>query len=388
MRTSRLILQGHNVPAGNRRESYLSGKSGAEKVCELVQLAAELDLHRKPGPELASLIHSIFGFEAVAILDADVNEIYQSGEWFQGVEETVRNVFVFETVRDDPGTGLIRRVLRVRNLPIGAMLLRGEADEAISSQIAAVIAISFDRYHAFANEMRMESAKRAEQLRSTVLDSLAHAYKTPLTAIQAAASGLKEMGNLSAAQETMVALIAEQAAQLNVLTTRLLRTARLEAHSLHAELVAIAPLIEDVIAATQEQLASMRVKVDLAREDLSLVGDRSLLEAMLTHFVENAGKYADAGTTVTIGAAERPGCIVLSVHNRGPVIPAAERERIFDRYFRSAAAEHLASGTGIGLSVAKQAVLAHGGQVWVTSNEQEGTTFFAALPTEPQGAAI
>ncbi|HKR27678.1 MAG TPA: hypothetical protein VJS11_09485, partial [Acidobacteriaceae bacterium] len=155
-----MILQGHNVPAGNRRESYLSGKSGAEKVCELVQLAAELDLHRKPGPELASLIHSIFEFEAVAILDADVNEIYQAGEWFPGVEETVRNVFVFETVRDDPETGLIRRVLRVRNLPIGAMLLRGEAKETISNQIAAVIAISFDRYHAFANEMRMESAKR------------------------------------------------------------------------------------------------------------------------------------------------------------------------------------------------------------------------------------
>lgn len=386
--TSQLNLEGHNVSAGDRRESYLSGKSGAEQVCELVQHAAGLDLHRKPGPALASLIRSIFGFEAVAILDADVNEVYQSGAWFPGVEETVRNVFIFETVRDDPETGLIRRVLRVRNLPIGALLLRGEAAEAISSQIAALIAISFDRYHAFANEMRMESAKRAEQLRSTVLDSLAHAYKTPLTAIQAAASGLNEMGNLSAAQSAMVALIAEQAAQLNRLTTRLLRTARLEAHSLHAELVAIAPLIEDVIAATREHLASMSVKVDLAREDLSLVGDRSLLEAMLTHFVENAGKYADAGTTVTIGAAERPGCVVLSVHNRGPVIPAAERERIFDRYFRSETAEHLAPGTGIGLSVAKQAALAHGGQVWVTSSEHEGTTFFAALPTEVQGVGI
>lgn len=383
-----MLVKRDNVPAGNRRDSYLSDKSGAEKVCELVEHSAELDLHRKPGPALASLIQSIFGFEAVAILDADVNEIYQSGEWFPGVEETVRNVFVFETVRDDAELGLIRRVLRVRNLPIGALLLRGEAEEGISSQIAALIAISFDRYHAFANEMRMESAKRAEQLRSAVLDSLAHAYKTPLTAIQAAASGLIEMGNLSTAQGSMVSLIAEQAGQLNVLTTRLLRTARLEAHSLHAELVAIAPLIDDVIAATREELASMPVKVDLAREDLSLVGDRSLLEAMLTHFVENAGKYAEAGTTVTIGAAERPGCIVLSVHNRGPVIPAAERERIFDRYFRSAAAEHLAPGTGIGLSVARQAALAHGGQVWVTSNEDEGTTFFAALPTEPQGVAV
>lgn len=363
-------------------------RTGAERVCDLVQHAVQLDLHRKPGPQLATKIHSIFGFEAVAILDADLNEVYPSGEWFAGMEETVRNIFVFETMRDDPETGLIRRVLRVRNLPIGALLLRGEADEATSKAIADLIAITFDRYHALANEMRMESAKNAEQLRSTVLDSLAHAYKTPLTAIHVAASGLAEMGGLSESQSAMVALISEQAGSLNRLTTKLLRTARLEAHSLHAELIAIAPLIEDVIAATREQLTSMQVKVDLERDDLSLMGDRSLLEAMLMHFVENAGKYADAGTTVTIGVAERPGCIVLSVHNRGPVIPASEHERIFDRYFRSATAEHRASGTGIGLSVAKQAAMVHGGHVWVTSNEDEGTTFFAALPVQPEGVAI
>lgn len=362
--------------------------TGAEKVCELLRHAAEFDLHRNPGPQLAAIIRSIFAFEAVAILDADLNEIYRAGEWFPEFEETVRNVFVFETVRDDQETGLIRRVLRVRNLPIGALLARGEADESVSSHIAALIAITFDRYHAFANEMRIESAKRAEQLRATVLDSLAHAYKTPLTVIQAAAGGLVEIGRLSAPQHSMVSLIAEQASQLDTLTTRLLRTARLEAHSLHSEPISIATLIEDVLAAAREQMAAMSVKVDLARDDLSLMGDRSLLEAMLAHFVENAGKYAAAGSTVTIGAAERSGCIVLSVHNRGPVIPAADHERIFDRYFRSAGAEHLAPGTGIGLSVAKQAALAHGGHVWVTSDEREGTTFFAALPAQAEGARL
>ena len=350
--------------------------------------AAELDLHRKPGPALASLIHSIFGFEAVAILDADVNEIYQSGEWFAPVEEIVRNIFVFETVRDDSETGLIRRVLRVRNLPIGGLLLRGEADATISSQIAAIIAISFDRYHAFANEQRIEGAKRAEQLRSAVLDSLAHAYKTPLTAIQAAATGLKEMGNLSPPQSEMVALIADQTEHLNQVTTRLLRTAKLETHSLQAERLAIATLIEDVIAATREQMVTIPVKVELARDDLALIGDRSLLEAMLMQFVENAGKYADEGTTVTVGAVEHPGFVVLSVHNYGPVIPATDRERVFDRYFRSGAAEGIVPGTGIGLSVAKQSALAHGGQVWVKSNQDEGTTFFAALPTTPPAKSL
>jgi signal transduction histidine kinase len=88
---------------------------------------------------------------------------------------------------------------------------------------------------------------------------------------------------------------------------------------------------------------------------------------------------------VTITAAELSSAVVLSVHNRGPAIPAADHERLFDRYFRSSGAVSRASGTGIGLSVAKQAALAHGGDVWVTSDARRGTTFFASLPAAPPG---
>ncbi|HEX3985805.1 MAG TPA: ATP-binding protein [Acidobacteriaceae bacterium] len=359
-------------------------RTEADKVCELVLSAAHLDLQRKPGPQLAELIQSIFGVEAVAIFDGDLEEIYQAGPWFVGLEDTIRSVFIFETVRDDPETGLIRRVLRVRDLPIGALLLRGQTSELTATNIASLVSITFDRYHALAGEIRMENAKRAEELRTTVLDSLAHAYKTPLTAIQAASSGLQEMGHLTPAQSSLVALISEQAELLNHLTTRLLRTARLDRQSLHTERVAIAALIEDVVAGAREQLACLSVRIVVEREDLAVIGDRGLLNAMLTQFVDNAGKYAFSGSTVTIAAAEQGAEILLSVHNAGSAIPPEDHERIFDRYFRSTP-EHHAPGTGIGLSVAKQAAQAHGGRVWVTSEEREGTTFFAALPAMPQG---
>jgi two-component system, OmpR family, sensor histidine kinase KdpD len=373
----------------NRTLPYMAGsaqpnRTEAEKVCELVRCAAHLDLQQKPGPQMAGLIHSLFGVEAVAIFDGDLDEIYQSGPWFPGLENTIRNIFIFETVRDEPETGLIRRVLRVRNLPIGAILLRGETRELTANDIAALVSITFDRYHALAGEMRMENAKKAEELRTTVLDSLAHAYKTPLTAIQAASSGLAEMGHLTPAQSSLVALISEQTELLNHLTTRLLRTARLEKQSLYAEPVAVAPLIEDVVAGAREQLSNLTVKIVLGRDDLTILGDRGLLDAMLTQFVDNAGKYALSGSTVTIQAAELTAEVLLSVHSLGPAIPAEDHERIFDRYFRSMP-EHHAPGTGIGLSVAKQAAQAHGGRVWVTSDERHGTTFFASLPAMPQG---
>ena len=82
-----------------------------------------------------------------------------------------------------------RRVVRLGAVPIGSLVVRGETSPLTNNAIASLIAITFDRYRAFANESRIETERRTEQLRATVLDSLAHAYKTPLTAIRAASTG-------------------------------------------------------------------------------------------------------------------------------------------------------------------------------------------------------
>ncbi len=359
----------------------------AQRLCNLIEKTTQLDPHRKPGPQLAVILQTLFEVEAVAILDADLNEVHRAGEWFEDLHDLLQNICIFGTVSEDPETGLSRRVLSMGNLSIGAMLLRGEVSPQTSSAIASVIAITFDRYHSFANESRNERARQTEQLRTTVLDSLAHAYKTPLTAIAAASGGLSAMGNLTPTQAGLVTLIDEQTTLLNQLTTRLLRTARLDAADLvpHAGNVAIEPVIEDVVASLREQLAGVSVKVDLSREDLSICCDRNLLVALLTQYVDNAAKYGNAGTTVTIGAREYPAEIIFSVHSLGPAIPTTDYERIFDRYYRSSIATNKVPGTGIGLSVAKRTAQAQGGHVWVTSDLEKGTTFYASLPTTPQG---
>ena len=179
----------------------------AEQLCTFIRETTKLDPHRKPGQQLAELARSIFRVESVAIFDADLHEVYKSGNWTDDLDDVLQNICIFETVSDDSETGLSRRVVRMGNLPIGAMLLRGETRGQMASTIASIVAITFDRYHAFANESRTESARQTEQLRTTVLDSLAHAYKTPLTAIGAASEGLSAMGNLSPSQAGLVSLI-------------------------------------------------------------------------------------------------------------------------------------------------------------------------------------
>ena len=365
----------------NAREAEMRGEQ-MHDLYEFTRRTLQLNLHVEPGAQLADLIHDIFEMQAVAVFDADLHRVYQAGYWSQDPMELAQNVYYFETNDDDAESGLGRRVVRLGAVPVGSLVVRGETNPLTNNAIASLIAMTFDRYRAFANESRIETERRTEQLRATVLDSLAHAYKTPLTAIRAASTGLAEMGKLSPGQAELVGLIDEQTAVLSELTTRLLTTARLDGGEvkINATLISVGTLIEEVLASLRDRLASMKVAVELADEDMLMSCERQLMVMLLTQYIDNACKYSIYGTTITVRAERGKAETILSVHSFGPVIPMSDRERIFDRYYRSATLSNRAPGTGIGLSVAKRVALLHGGYVWVTSDEQEGTTFFASIP--------
>jgi len=366
---------------GHAREAEARG-GAMQDLYEFTRRTLQMNLHLEPGPQLAELVHEVFNLEAVAVFDADLHEVYTAGLWAVDPMELAQNVYYFETSDDDAETGIGRRVLRLGAVPIGSMVVRGETSPLANNAIASLIAITFDRYRAFANESRIETERRTEQLRATVLDSLAHAYKTPLTAIRAASTGLGEMGRLSPGQAELVALIDEQTGLLGDLTTRLLTTARLDGGevAVHMEQVSVGTLMEGVLESLRDRLASMKVAVEIEDEGQMLNCDRQLLSMLLTQYIDNACKYSNYGSKITIRALAAVGEVIFSVHSFGPVIPIADRERIFDRYYRSSTYSNRAPGTGIGLSVAKRAAQIHGGYVWVTSGEEEGTTFFAAIP--------
>lgn len=367
------------------RQNAQEAESRGEQMRDLYEFTRKtlgMNLHIEPGQQLADFVQEIFALEAVVIFDADLHQTYQAGYWSLDPQEMAQNVYYFETSDDDTAIGVGRRVLRLGAVPIGSLVVRGDTDPLTNNAIASLIATTFDRYRAFANESQIETARRTEQLRATVLDSLAHAYKTPLTAIRAASTGLSEMGRLSPAQAELIALIDEQAGVLNDLTTRLLTTAQLEAGevSVAAEPIPVRALFDEVLAGLKERLASMRVAVQLDDESLKVHCDRQLMAALLTQYLDNACKYSIYGTTITIAATRARAETIFSVHSFGPEIPSADRERIFDRYYRSSTSSQRAAGTGIGLAVARRAAQMHGGHVWVASDEDEGTTFFAAIP--------
>jgi two-component system sensor histidine kinase KdpD len=214
------------------------------------------------------------------------------------------------------------------------------------------------------------------------LDSLAHAVKTPLTAIQTASAGLSEVGSLNTPQQELATLIDDESRKLTQLTTRLLQTAKLDAQeiSVARDEIVVGDLVVEALEEQGGRMAGHPVEIKVPDPQLTVHGDRELLSMALAQYLDNAAKYSYSGAAVQVSAWESHSEVIISVHNSGPAIPITDRDRIFQRFFRSEGTAHLAAGTGIGLSTVKMAAEAHQGHVWVISNANEGTTFFLSLP--------
>jgi len=353
-----------------------------EKLYELSRGILVIDLHHPPGLQLAQLIHRIYGTDDIAIFDANLARLDHVGEWSPEEQQMAKTAYLLDKNDDDPSTRIIRRLIRIGSTSIGAFAIRGDVGPMIANAISSLAAISFERYRSYENETRAESAQQAEQLRVAVLDALAHAFKTPLTAIRTASSGLMEMGTLDRTETELASLIDEESVNLNQLCTRLLQTAKLETASItfRTEPVIISKLVKDVISNLSSTLKGHPVELSIEEMDEPLHGDRELLEMILTQYLDNAAKYSAPDAPIEITVRENSSELLVSVRNRGSLIQMQDRERVFERFYRSPDAKERAPGAGVGLSIVKKAAEAHRGHVWVISSEEEGTTFFLSIP--------
>jgi two-component system sensor histidine kinase KdpD len=359
-------------------------RAGMEQLYELSRSSLLLDLCQPPGPQLAILIHRIFDLHAVALYDMNLSRQDRMGDWDAGEEDLARECYLRNAPLDDLSTQTWQRVLRAGPGTVGALVVRGKLSPLVVDALASLAAIAIDRYQWFEKEERAEIAKKSEQLRATVLDALAHELKTPLTAVQTASSGLLELGGLTAPQCNLVSLINGEAVRLNELCTRLLKAAKLDAKqaSLETVDVNVHDLVSEVLSVHPSEQERNSIQIEVEDPQLTVRADRGLLVMILAQFVDNARKYSTAGTPIAIAARASHSEVLISVHNFGSTIRIDDRERIFERFYRSPGSKDAAPGTGIGLSVVRKAAEAHHGHVWVISDDKEGTTFFLSLPMD------
>ena len=231
--------------------------------------------------------------------------------------------------------------------------------------------------------------RRLERVRQDFVANVSHEFKTPLTAIQ----GFSETLLTGALEDEknnrrFLEIIRDHAARLGRLTDDLLKLARIEAGKLELEFqrVAIADIIESCATTTLMRASRRELSLDVNFPPAlpPVRGDASLLREVLQNLLDNAVQYTQPGGKITLSAAPRDSEVVVTVADTGIGIPVAEKERIFERFYRvDAARSREVGGTGLGLSIAKHIVEAHGGRIWVDSSVGQGSQFHFSIPLAP-----
>jgi two-component system sensor histidine kinase KdpD len=356
-----------------------------ERLQKLYQLSQHILLLDQTGAveqPLVDLIRSNLQVQGVALWNALDLRMCRSGVCDFSDEE-IRSAFDKEADSDDIAAGVSRRVLRSGTRAIGAVALCGHSLDSASVNAAASLAsVAIERARSFSTEANAEAARQSEQLRSAILDGLAHAFKSPLTTIRVSSSGLLAMNTLSGSEKKLVGLIDRHAGQLSDLTNHLLLTAKLDGADLKVYREDIDPgqLIESSVEACSQELGGHAIEIKGLAEHSLVRADRKLLRMALVLVLDNALKYSSPGSPVVVGVRREATEVAFTVCNEGSFIPPEEREKIFQRFYRCTGSIGTISGTGIGLSVVRRIAEAHRGRVSVDSHPVRGTTFTITLP--------
>lgn len=231
-----------------------------------------------------------------------------------------------------------------------------------------------------------ERARReveAEQLRSSLLSSVSHDLRTPLAVITGATGTVLQGGEgiTEATRTELLTTVLEEAERLNRLIANLLDMTRLEsgAVKVRKEWMPLEEVIGGALNHLESRLGSRDVLVSLPNSPLQLPCDAVLLEQVFINLVENAAKNSSG--PIEIRAMTRGDEITIDVSDRGPGIPAGEEERIFVKFHRTAR-DGNREGVGLGLTICRAIVSAHGGKIWALNRQGGGATFRFTIPLE------
>ncbi|MGC9953171.1 MAG: sensor histidine kinase KdpD [Rhizomicrobium sp.] len=230
----------------------------------------------------------------------------------------------------------------------------------------------------------------ADKLRVAMLTSLSHDLRTPLASILGAATTLIANRRLYDAGQTdeMLSTIREEAERLDRFVGNLLDMSRLEAGALGVKPEAI-DVTETVDAASKRlarRLAGYRIERDFPADLPPAFADPLLLEQAVVNILDNAAKYAPAGSSIHIRGVVKEGKLALTIEDEGPGIPPEELPHIFDKFYRAKAADRRVAGTGLGLAVARGFVEAFGGTLEAANRtDRSGAVFSITVPMVPEG---
>lgn len=335
-----------------------------------------------PG-QIARRIADAFELPTVGLYDQRTDAVAWAGtrDWSE-LDPKLRDLARHGgSVRDSSGFIII--AIQLGGAPIGSVAVAdvGLSDTVLHS-IANLAAIGLERARANEAAARADAARESSELRATVLDALAHEFKTPLTSMKVASSNLlaSTSGNPAGDRE-LITVIDEDVDRLSALVSDAVQMLRIDAGDfvVHPERLDLRGLVDSTVQRFTRQLDGHDL-VERVPASLIVHADRDLLALALRQLLDNAIKYSPATSSIEIEAHGNGG-VEITVRNSGSAIPEREQPRVAERFYRGAQARNV-PGTGLGLAIVRQIAGAHQGTLTLASSVDSGTAFTLSLPGE------
>ena len=266
--------------------------------------------------------------------------------------------------------------------------ISGEVEQLLSTYgLAAALAI--ERAQLAAADSRARLLAQSDAFKSALLSSVSHELRSPLATIKASVTSLlgAEVDWDTQARQELLQAVDEETDHLNLLVGNLLDMTRIESGYLQPKRNwnVLADIVRSVADRMRNSLRDHQLQIDVS-DDLPLVPvDYVQIEQVLANLLSNSVKYSPQGSAIKVVARPRDAAwLVVQVHNQGPSVPADDLERIFDKFHRVTASDRV-KGIGLGLSICKGIIEAHGGRIWA-ENTEEGMAFSFTLPLTREGA--
>jgi two-component system, OmpR family, sensor histidine kinase KdpD len=283
-----------------------------------------------------------------------------------------------------------RGVLAV--MPDNPALIQLPEQNRLLQTCAAQIALALERIHYVDVAQGALVSIESERLRNSLLSAISHDIRTPLTAIVGLSSTLATARPLpEQTRQELAEAIQDNAVRMSNLVTNLLDMARLHAGAirLNRQWQMLEEVVGSALAMLSETLSGLRIEVQLPATLPLLEFDAVLIERVLCNLLDNAAKYAAAGGMVRIAAEVIGHEVQVAVEDNGPGVPAGMESSIFTKFTRGEL-ESSRAGVGLGLSICRSIIEAHGGRISAGNRVEGGARFLFTLPvgSPPAGEAV
>jgi len=328
-----------------------------------------------------------FAVGAAALFLASKEKIYRSGQDIPLLNaDQLKAVVAREEPVVDAGRSLCFIPVRLGVRVIGSLGISGPVlSRQTLEALGTLIAIAMERARAVEQLGKTEASREGERLKSALLDSITHDFRTPLTSIKASVTSLLSNSALNEKQrQELLTIINEESDRLNRLVGEAAEMARLDAGEVELQLQP--HRIEEVISAALQECRSLLgnrpVQVRIPENLPPVRADLNRAKEVLIQLLENAHQYSPKDLPISVGAEVNGDFLVTSVADRGPGIEELELGLIFDKFYRGRDQRYRVQGTGMGLPIAKAIVEAHGGTIGVISQLGKGSVFSFSLPVD------